>query len=162
MSYRATVFNVMIGAPSDVAKEWDIIRRAVLDWNFAHSQHQQIVLMPTGWDTHGAPSTRGPAQDVINRHVLDDCDLLVAVFWTRIGSATRDSISGTVEEITRHTSAGKPAMLYFSNVPAHPDTVDQEQISAVRAFKVSQSAQSLFWTYDSIAEFQEVFPRHLV
>jgi hypothetical protein len=50
---------------------------------------------------------------VINRQVLADCDLLVAIFWTRIGSPTGSALSGTVEEIEKHLKAEKPAMLYF-------------------------------------------------
>ena len=67
------------------------------------------------------------AQEVISRQLLKDCDLLVAAFWTRLGSRTGKSPSGTVEEIEEHLEAGKPAMIYFSSVPVEMGSADPEQ-----------------------------------
>jgi hypothetical protein len=98
---------------------------------------------------------------VINRQVLADCDLLVAIFWTRIGSPTGSALSGTVEEIEKHLKAEKPAMLYFSNAPAHPDSVDEDQIKALRAFRHDCRSKGLIATYDSRSDFHNVFARQL-
>lgn len=74
-------------------------------------------------------------QEIINNQILDKCDFLVGVFWTRIGTATTEYASGTVEEIEKHIAADKPAMLYFSSQPVVMDTVDPDQYSELSKFK---------------------------
>jgi hypothetical protein len=69
--------------------------------------------------------------------------------------------SGTVEEIEEHLGAGKPAMLYFSNAPVHPDSVDEAQYKALRDFRGSCQERGLIETYDSLEEFREKFWRQL-
>ena len=89
MSYSANVYKVMIASPSDVAQERQLIKEIINDWNSIHSEDRRIVLMPVGWESHSSPSMEGPPQYVINKQVLADCDLLVAAFWTRIGTPTQ-------------------------------------------------------------------------
>lgn len=50
-----------------------------------------------------------PAQTIINVTVLKGCDLLVGIFWTGVGAATEEYISGTVEEIEGHIADGAGA-----------------------------------------------------
>lgn len=69
----------MIASPSDVATERRNIRDVIHEWNAIHSEDQQIVLMPLGWETHASPKMGDSAQNIINKQVLDRCDLLIAV-----------------------------------------------------------------------------------
>jgi hypothetical protein len=161
VSYKANVINVMIASPSDVSTERRIVRDEITEWNTIHARDKKIVLMPIGWETHSVPDTGDRPQAIINGQLLKDADLLVAVFWTRIGSPTGVSQSGTVEEIEEHIRAGKPAMIYFSSAPAHPDTIDNDQYSALKAFKESLKARGLFDQYESLSEFQAKLRRHL-
>lgn len=161
MPYNATVINVMIASPSDVATERNVIRTAIHDWNAVHSADRAMILVPIGWDTHSSPEMGDRAQGVINKQILQDCDLLVAVFWTRLGSPTGKAVSGTVEEIERHLQAKRPAMLYFSKAPFHPDSVDDDQYKALRDFRVDCQKRGLVETYDSLEKFREKFWRQL-
>ena len=97
--YDAKVYNVMIASPGDVVDEPGIARAVVHEWNVINAESQARVLMPTGWDTHSSPEMGDRAQGIINKQVLKNADLLIAVFWTRIGSPTGKAESGTVEEI---------------------------------------------------------------
>lgn len=161
MSYTATTFNVMIASPGDVASERAIVRDVVYEWNAVHSNLRKIVLLPVGWETHSSPEMGANAQTIINRQVLSKCDLLVGVFWTRIGTATERHLSGTVEEIEEHILAGKPAMLYFSSQPVVLDTVDMNQVQMLKDFKTSCQSRGLYETYDSHGEFKNKFYRQL-
>lgn len=161
MSYSATTFNVMIASPGDVASERAIVRDVVYEWNAVNSNSRKIVLLPVGWETHSSPEMGATAQTIINRQVLSKCDLLVGVFWTRIGTATERHLSGTVEEIEEHISAGKPAMLYFSSQPVVLDTVDMDQVQKLKVFKASCQSRGLYETYDSHGEFKDKFYRQL-
>ncbi len=161
MPYNATVINVMIASPGDVATERNIVRSAIHDWNAVHSADRRVILVPVGWETHSAPEMGDRAQAVINKQVLQNCDLLIAIFWTRLGTPTGKAASGTVEEIEEHLASGKPAMLYFSNAPVRPDSVDDEQYNALREFRASCQKRGLIETYDSLEEFQGKFRRQL-
>ena len=159
--YRARVFKVMIASPGDVATERQLIRDVVHEWNAVHSEDKGVVLMPVGWETHAQPVMGDRPQVIINKQVLGACDLLVAVFWTRLGSPTGASSSGTVEEIDEHVKAGKQAMIYFSRAPVRPDSVDDVQYKALLAFRAECQKRGLTETYESLAEFREKFARQL-
>jgi len=161
MSYKADVFNVMIASPGDVQAERAQIREVIHEWNAVHSRSRKIVLLPTGWETHSAPEMGATPQTIINKQVLDKCDLLVGVFWTRVGTATTEYASGTVEEIERHVESGRPAMLYFSSQPAALDTVDPDQYKQLRNFKSSCQQRSLYEGYEDLTEFRNKFARQL-
>jgi hypothetical protein len=66
-----------------------------------------------------------------------------------------------VEEIEEHIAVGKPAMIYFSSAPVHPDSVDNEQYRALREFKIECRRRGLVEEYESISEFREKFARQL-
>jgi hypothetical protein len=161
MSYDAKVFNVMIASPGDVASERNIVREVIYEWNAIHSLNRKIVLLPVGWESHSSPEMGNRPQETINKKLLDKCDLLVGVFWTRIGTSTGEYVSGTVEEIEKHISAGKPAMLYFSGQPAHLDSVNSEQYAKLKEFKASCQKRGLYETYESHSEFKDKFYRQL-
>lgn len=161
VSYTANVVNVMIASPSDVPQERLIVRDVISEWNTIHANDKRTVLMPIGWETHSVPDTGNRPQAIISGQLLKDADLLVAMFWTRIGSPTGAAQSGTVEEIEEHIRAGKSAMIYFSSAPVHPDFIDNVQYSALKAFRESLRARSLFEQYDSLSEFRMKFTRQL-
>lgn len=161
MSYFAKIYNVMIASPGDVASERAIIRDVVYEWNAVHSNTRNIVLLPIGWESHSSPEMGASPQAIINNQILERCDLLIGVFWTRVGTATDDYASGTVEEIERHIEAGKPAMLYFSSQPVAIDTVDLQQVANLKTFKESCRGKGLYESYDSHSDFKSKFYRHL-
>lgn len=161
MSYDAKVFNVMIASPGDVASERTIIRDVIYEWNAVHSKARNIVLLPIGWESHSSPEMGGTPQEIINNQILDKCDFLVGVFWTRIGTPTSDYASGTVEEIERHIAEEKPAMLYFSSQPVVMDTVEPDQYKELSKFKKSCQTRGLYEGYDNYSDFKDKFYRHL-
>jgi hypothetical protein len=162
MAFLATVIKVMIASPSDVANERNIIERALQDWNPIHSTATQIILLPVRWEKNASPAMGDRPQEIINKQVLDDSDLLIGVFWTRLGTPTGPYPSGTVEEIERHLAAGKPAMLYFSSAPVKLESVDNEQYKALTEFKKNCQAKGLCESYESLGEFQEKLQRQIV
>ena len=135
MSFNATVYNIMIASPSDVPEERKAVREVLYEWNAVHSDERKQVLLPVGWETHSAPDMKGPPQSIINEQVLIQCDLLVGIFWTRIGTATAEYASGAVEEIQKHIAAGKPAMLYFSEALVKPELGIGKQFKQLQKFK---------------------------
>ena len=160
MSYSATVYRVMIASPSDVAEEREIVRNVLHEWNSIHSEQTHVVFLPVGWETHASPEMGDRPQASINKQILDDCDLLVGVFWTRIGSSTGEYASGTVEEIELHMQKKKKTLLYFSSAAIHPEKLDSSQYAELKQFKDFCATRGLFSTYATVEEFKEQFRRH--
>ena len=161
VAYTATAVKVMIASPGDVAQARRIVRDVIDEWNAINAEDRKIVLMPVGWETHASPEMGDRPQAIINGQILKDSDLLVAVFWTRLGSPTGTAPSGSVEEIEEHLAAGKPAMIYFSSEPVRPDSVDAGQYSALKAFKESLRPKGLTEEYEDLSGFRTTFSRHL-
>lgn len=161
MAYDATVLKVMIASPGDVANERRIARDIVHEWNAIHSEDRSTVLLPIAWETHAVPAMGKRAQEIINKQLLRDTDLLVGVFWTRIGTPTGVATSGTVEEVEEHLKAGKPVMLYFSTAPVRLDSIDEDQYRALKEFRESCRQRGLVEEYESIGEFREKLTRQL-
>ena len=161
MSFAANVLKVFIASPGDVAAERKVIRNVVHEWNNIHSEDRGTVLLPVGWETHSTPTMGERPQAIINKQVLANCDILIAVFWTRLGSPTGQSASGTVEEIEEHLAAGKPAMLYFSDAPVRLDSVDDAQYQALRTFRRQCYDRGLVQSYETTEAFKDTFSRQL-
>ncbi|SEI58623.1 hypothetical protein SAMN04244579_01260 [Azotobacter beijerinckii] len=161
MSYDARVFRLLIASPGDVEEERDIAVKTIQEWNDLNSAERQIVLLPLRWETHTAPEYGKRPQEIINKQIVDHCDLLIGIFWTRIGSPTGAEDSGTLEEINRVASAGKPVMLYFSKVKKTPDEIDVEQLARLRNFKASIYPKALIETYTSQIEFRDKLAKQI-
>lgn len=161
MAYTATVIPIMIASPGDVLNERRAARDVISAWNDIHSLSTKMILTSVGWDTHASPDLGGRAQALINDRVLKDCDLLVGIFWTRLGTPTGKSVSGSAEEIEQHIAAGKPAMVYFSKMPVALDSVDPRQYQALKDFKKWCESKGLIATYDNLPDFERSFARDL-
>ncbi|MGS1014569.1 DUF4062 domain-containing protein [Rhodanobacter sp. UC4450_H17] len=144
----------MIASPGDVAEERDVIRGVIHDWNDVNAEHTNTLLSAVGWDTHSSPELGARAQDLINTRVLKNCDLLIGVFWTRLGTPTGNSPSGTVEEIEEHIQVGKPAMIYFSSKPVAPESIDSAQYAKVKEFQSKLKDRGIIETYNNIQDFK--------
>ncbi|WP_316231071.1 hypothetical protein [Bradyrhizobium sp. SZCCHNR1051] len=161
MSYNAKVFRILIASPSDVGEEREIAVDTIQAWNDLNSSERQIVLLPLRWETHSSPEFGHRPQEVINRQVVDHCDLLVGIFWTRVGSPTGAADSGTVEEIERVAQQGKPVMLYFSQAKQDPGTIDLEQLRRLREFKGKTFPRALVEHFSNQIEFRDKLWRQL-
>lgn len=161
MAYQATVYNVMIASPSDILEERHVVREVLTKWNIIHAENRHVVLLPIGWETHSIPETGDHPQSILNRQILEQSDLLVGLFWTRLGTPTDKYVSGSAEEINRHVDAGKPAMLYFSDQPAKPSSVEPEQYRKLQQFKDKWSAHALIGEWENPSDFREKFDSQL-
>jgi hypothetical protein len=161
MSYSAKVFRILIASPSDVEVEREIAVKTIQEWNDLNSAERQVVLLPLRWETHAAPEFGRRPQQIINEQVVDHCDILVGIFWTRIGSPTGKAESGTLEEIERVAEQGKLVMLYFSQSKQQPDQLDLEQLAQLREFKSKTFPNALVENFSSQIDFRDKLSKHL-
>ena len=93
-------FKNIIASPSDVGAERDEIEQTIFQWNTIYSEKMSVVLLPVRWESAVIPamSENGDPQEIINEQIVNSCDLLIGVFWTKLGTPT-NAESGTLEEI---------------------------------------------------------------
>lgn len=161
MAFDAKVFRVLVASPGDVGEERNVIPEIINEWNAANAPSTKVLLMPVKWETHSAPLLGDRPQAIINEQLVKDCDLLVGVFWTRIGTHTGVSISGSAEEIEQFVALNKPVMLYFSQTPVDPDKIEIDQFTVLRTFKEKMRLKGLTEAYTSIPDFRQKFSRQL-
>lgn len=99
-------------------------------------------------ETSAVPQVGGRPQALINAQGVDDSDIVVALFGSRLGSPTGEAVSGTAEEIERAVEVGKPVHVYFSSAPL-PNDVDVEQLAALRRFREEMQERSLLGEYSN-------------
>lgn len=161
MPYEAKVFSILIASPSDVQDEREIAVRTIQEWNELHSSEKQVVLLPVRWETHTNPEYGYRPQEIINRQIVDQCDLLIGIFWTRLGTSTGIAESGTLEEIDRISSLNKPVMLYFSKANTDPEKIDTDQLNRLREFKNKTYKNALVETFNNQIEFKDKLSKQI-
>jgi len=161
MAFVANVFRILIASPSDLAKEREAARDVIHEWNSVHAAEQEIFLEPVRWESHVVPELGDRPQEIVNRQIVDGSDILIGVFWTRLGTPTGISDSGTQEEIERFLSTGKPVMLYFSEVPVRLNSVDQAQYRRLEKFKKKCLSNGIVDTFGDLATFKKKLHDHL-
>jgi replicative DNA helicase len=161
MPGKRDVYDVLIASPSDVRDEVKILVDTIYRWNNINSDKYSVFLNPVNWRTHSFPEMGGEPQKIINNQIVDKADILIGVFWSRIGTPTKDAESGTVEEINKFITNGKPALLYFSSKTIDPYAMDNAQFSKVKEIKDKYKSEGLIWEFSEIVEFKELIISHL-
>jgi hypothetical protein len=155
MSFDAKVFKILIASPGDVDEEREAIPEVIARWNNTNAEANGVVLLPVKWETHSAPLLGDRAQSVINNQIVTSCDMAIGVFWTRLGSPTGVSESGTAEEIEWFIKNQKPVMVYFSSRNIDPKALDIDQYKALKEFEKKMQKLGLTGSYTSITDFKE-------
>jgi hypothetical protein len=159
-------YKVFVASPGDVAAEREIV------WDVMQSlndvlQRRHVALEPIGWETHTAPLVDGDPQHAVNVQIRpEECDIYLAILWSRLGTETPREASGTVEEFKRaHKSfikRGQPRiMFYFSKAPVTPRLGDLPQLEAALRFQEKVSSKGLVAHYRDLAEFARLVFQHV-
>jgi predicted transcriptional regulator len=146
----------MLVSPSDIRKERQICINTIVEWNSINAEALNTIFNVIGWDINAHPATGTHPQEILNKQLLEKADILIGIFWTRIGTPTKEYSSGSTEEIMKHIKSRKPALIYFSSVPIIPGSVDTEQFEKLMDFKNSIRNQSFYKEYSNINEFQRM------
>jgi hypothetical protein len=161
MKTNIRVLKISLCGPSDVSREIKIAKEVITDWNTKHSDALNLYLKHQHWATDATPDLADRPQGVIDRQMIDDADIVVAIFWTRFGTPTGVAGSGTEEEIRRGITLGKRVMVYFSDLEPIPPQSDFSQLTQVNAFREHLLAKGLCWSFTSRKDFRISFDIHL-
>lgn len=145
--FPANVLKVLIATPGDTGDEVEAIMKSLHSWNGRRAEAEGVILLPRHWKTDAVPmmSSNGP-QSVIDSQLVDDADIVIAVFDSRLGTATQTAVSGTAHEIERTAEAGKPVHVYFSNEPVSR-SADPEELARLNKFRAEMEANNLLGVY---------------
>jgi hypothetical protein len=160
MARAAIVLSALVSSPSDVAAECATVLTAIRDWNSSHSRDVGIVLEPVQWQTHAFPEAGDRPQAIINKQIVDESDMVIALFGHRIGTPTGVAPSGTIEEIERLRVKGKLVAVYFSN-SSIPRDHDTEQLRRLNDYKSSLKENTLYWTFESTEDLYRLISQHI-
>ena len=156
------LFRILLAAPSDVVEEKALVEDAINDWNVQHGDSTDARIELMNWRTHAHPETGNRPQAILNRQFADRADIVLAVFWHRLGSPTGKAPSGTVEEIERAQRRGKKVMIYFSQRPRiEKGPSDLREQARMERFRKRLGRNSLYGTYASDQEFETAMRKDL-
>lgn len=160
--YNANVIEVLIASPSDVKEERQLVKDSLYKWNAIHSKKENIILKSLCWEDNVYSSFECDyPQENINKQILKDADILIGIFWTRIGTPTPKHPSGSIEEIKEHIDSDKPTMLFFSNAEIKPNQIDKEQYENLQNFKQECFKRGIATEYESKDNFSDKFEHQL-
>jgi hypothetical protein len=162
MPFKADAYRVLIASPSDLIEERQAATEAVNEWNALYAAAESIVLLPIKWETHGMPESDIRPQEAINIQLVHDCDILIGMFWTKLGTNTGVAASGTVEEVDQFVTTGKPALLYFSSRPIDPNKIDVKQHRKLKSFQEATYKKALVGSFSNVSELQQTLLKDLL
>jgi len=150
---------VAVASPNDVPEEREIVPKVCLRYN---DLHPDVDLHPLMWEHSSTPSVGDNPQAILNRDIIERSELLIAIFWTRLGTPTPSASSGTVEEIREFIKLKGPGrvMLYFCNQRL-PYDVDFQELERLRQFRDEVKSQSLYWEYTTPQDFERDLTQHV-
>ena len=147
--------NVLIASPGDLQVERERIPRIFAKWN---SANEGVHLSPIMWETGSVPELGGHPQHSLDRQLIPKSDILIAMFWSKIGTPTPTAPSGTIEEIREFIAqkGSRRVMLYFCDRPVNesPATIDTTAIALLQEFKAEMRDKGLYSTFHSSDQFE--------
>lgn len=130
---------------------------------------EELLLSPYFWERDAIPAKGdGYAQTVINQKVAEETDIMVVVMHNRVGTATPNATSGTIEEfnlaheINESKSRSIEICIYFSVAPISP-LIDLDQLKLVQEFRDRvHELGYLSRHYDNVSDLSRSLIGHLV
>lgn len=163
------LLKVFVASPGDVQEERKAIEPVVQEINQTMGRRAGMMLDLVKWESGTYPGVAaGGPQAVIDEQMrVEDCDVVIGIFWRRLGTPTPTAPSGSASEIDRACesalSEGKPhVMVYFSERPGVPKTrEDIAQWGKVVDFREKVEKMALCVPYASVQDFADHVRKHL-
>lgn len=152
--FDARVVEVLLASPGDVSDERNAALEVIARLNAELASELSVMFMARRWELDAIPELGSDAQAVVNEQIVDRSDVLVAIFWHRLGTPTNRAESGTLEEIERFSAAGKPVHIFVSERPI-PSDVDTTQIDRMRDAVASLESQGLVGRFADVNDFKQ-------
>ncbi|MER5575564.1 hypothetical protein [Streptomyces massasporeus] len=150
MALQTITLSVLIASPGDTASERNAVEDVIRSWNSDHTLRRKIHLLPLRWELGAVPMLGSrDAQQEINEQFADAADIVIALFNSRLGKATKRAVSGTAEEILRARERGAAVHVFFSE-GSIPRDHDPDQLQALNEFRRELQEHGLTGSYVSV------------
>lgn len=156
MAYLATIIKVFISSPGDVKEIRAAARDVCNELTALQAESTRMLFEPVMWEEDAVPEyapEAGP-QGPINRQLVEPSDILVAIFWSKLGHETPDAPSGTVSEINRFIAAGKPVLIYQWAKGVSVDA-DRKELLRLDKYIKSIRQRSLYVRFEELEAFKQ-------
>ena len=158
------ILRIVVASPGDVQAERDALTTVVEELNRGIAGDRSLRFELGRWETDAYPGfhpegPQGLIDSVLN---IQDCDVLIGIFWKRFGTPVKDAGSGTEHEFLRAYEAwqakGRPQiMVYFNQRPYTPKSkAEIDQWSQVLEFRERFPKEGLWWPYKGKARFERL------
>jgi hypothetical protein len=161
---------VVVASPSDISEERETLaNRIVHELNRGIAADRDLRLDVYRWETDAQPGfhVQGPQEAVDSVLRIEDCDILIAIFWHVFGTPTRGAASGTEHEFNTAYNSWKRTLrpdikIYFNQAPFTPKkTREATQWRRVLRFKEKIAKDGLYQEYNGPLEFERLVREHL-
>src|SRR5215831_11799233 len=169
MGEKRDILRVVVASPGDVQAERNCLPAVIDEINRDMARDQGLHLELARWETDAYPGfhPEGP-QGLIDPILrIEECDVLVGIFWKRFGTPTAEAGSGTEHEFLRAYAAWQQyrrpqIMVYFNRRdPKLRSTADLAQYAQVLQFQERFPREGLWWSYNGKAQFERLVRNHL-
>jgi len=161
--------RIVVASPSDVPAERAALDPVIEELNRGVARDRNIHLTLSRWETDTYPGFHpdGPQGLIDPILKVDECDVLIGIFWKRFGTPTKDAGSGTEHEFQTAYAAWKKTskphvMVYFNQSPYTPKSrAETDQWGAVLDFQERFPKEGLWWPYTEAEQFKNLVRQHL-
>jgi hypothetical protein len=161
--------RIVIASPNDVREEREALTSIIERVNSNTAGRLRLILRLERWETDTYPGFHvdGPQGLVDSILKIEDCDILIGIFWKRFGTPTSDGKTGTEHEFYKAYEAWKKnnrpqIMLYFNQKEYSPNTTTElEQHLAVLKFRDKLPKETFYRNYRGIDTFRDMVYDHL-
>src|SRR5271166_3775636 len=124
--------KVVVVSPGDVPGERNSLAQVFEDLNRNTASERGFYLDLLSWENDVYPGFRREGiQAAIDESLhIQDCDIIIGMFWARFGTPVSDANSGTEHELRLAYESWKQKkrphiMLYFKSVGFSPSSVEE-------------------------------------
>lgn len=159
-----TQIKIFISTTREIREEVDSIKLIVEEINKTSGRQSGFTIESLKWDLDTYTQVGDDAQEVINKQLGNQYDILVAILWQRIGTPTKRDKSGTIEEINCAITNKKELLVYFkTTTPESLNLIDLDELAKINAFKKNISEKGvLYKEFSTIETFESLFRISLV
>ncbi len=158
MAYSVLARRLLISCPGDVPPgDLHLVQRAINRWNGIYGEKFGTVIIPISWGIHAAAEFGDAPQELLNKQLVDRCDICLALFANRLGTPTASAESGTAEEIQRISESGRYVGVLRSRRAVDNSKIDPDQLKKLNEYLATINTKALVLDYANDADlFQSV------
>lgn len=151
-----TALRLFVASPRDVQAEREGMPKVIESLNSTIGKLMNVVVELWRWEVDAPPAV-GEPQALVNPE-LDQADIVVVIFWNRLGTSTLAGTTGTESEVLRSlkrwSEVRKPElMIYFCQRPTRLDRPELEQRLKLLEFRERLSSLVLAIDYEDTDAF---------